>query len=381
MMAKARRATGEKRLLIAGGGTGGHVYPGIALCQAFLDRFPGGRVLFVGTERGLEAKILPHYGFEIRFIQVQPLKGRSRLRQMVSLANLPRSGLQALKIISEFRPTCVLGVGGYASGPLVAAAAAKGIRTAILEPNAVPGLTNRLLARLVHSVFAGLGYDGGHFPAGKTWAIGTPVRKSIKEATARFSQESLLYVPYALQSKEKFRLLITGGSQGAHSLNRAVVNALTFINIPHENLEILHQTGYADCDWVTRQYRSFPAIAVRVFSYIEEMSEAYRTAHLVIARAGASTLTELATMRRPAVLIPYPGAADQHQLANAKLFERAGAAKMILESELTGHYLANIISQFYQHPEELVSMSNAVGRFHNPMAAEQILDILLPEKK
>lgn len=351
------------RMVIAGGGTGGHLFPGIALAEEVVTRHPANEVLFVGTRRGLEATIVPKAGFPLEFVDVTGVKGKGLVGLAAGLFRVPRAIAQSIRILRKAKPDVVVGVGGYASFPVVVAAFLLGIPTAIQEQNAFPGLTNRVLGVFARAVFVAFDEAATHFPARKTHVVGNPIRKALFENFLR-----------PRTRHESFRILVFGGSQGARAINRAAIEAFRLLRERPDSLEILHQTGKADEEEVRRAYEE-EGIAARVVSFIEDMSAAYAWADLVICRAGATTVAEIAVCKKASILVPYPHAANDHQTLNAKALVEKGAARMIPQSELTGARLAEEIRHLLEHPEERERMERMAGLFGRPEAAKEIADV------
>jgi len=350
------------RMLIAGGGTGGHVFPGLALAEEVVTRHPGNDAVFVGTPRGLEAQVVPAAGFPIELIDVKGLKGKGLVSALRNLLLLPRAFLKSIRILRAWRPDVVVGVGGYASGPLVLAAWLMRIPTAVQEQNAVAGLTNRLLGRVVDAAFTAFPEAAASFPRGKALQLGNPIRRQLLESFMRPGDGDRLP-----------GLLVFGGSQGAHALNMRVIEAMPHLADLRGHLRIVHQTGARDREAVARGYQAV-GFAAEVRDFIEDMSSAYAAADLVVCRAGATTLAELTVCRKPSILVPFAAAADNHQVINATSLLRAGAAVMIEERDLTGELLASEIRAILAHPERRQAMARAAGRLGSPAAASEIAD-------
>jgi UDP-N-acetylglucosamine--N-acetylmuramyl-(pentapeptide) pyrophosphoryl-undecaprenol N-acetylglucosamine transferase len=349
-------------MIVAGGGTGGHLFPGVAIAEEFLGRNPANRVLFIGTERGLEKRVLSGLGLPLETLKVEGLQGRGPLRVLGSLLKIPGSLLASFRILRRFRPAIVVGVGGYASGPAVLAARLLGIRTAIAEQNAFPGLTNRILGRIVHRIFVTFPESAAWLPAGKTLVTGNPIRIAFVGQGAGEEKRD-----------PRFTLLIFGGSQGAHAINRVVVEALEGLESLKDKIRFIHQTGERDRETVARAYRE-RGFAAEVSPFIAEMASAYRTADLLLCRAGATSIAEITAGGKAALLIPFPFAVNDHQTRNAELLARAGAAQMIPERELSGPGLAAVIGRLYRHPEEIKRMEAASAAMGNIRAAAAIVD-------
>lgn len=351
------------RMLVAGGGTGGHVFPGVALAEEVVTRHPQNDVVFAGTARGLEARVVPAAGFPIELIEVKGLKGKGLLGVLANLLLLPRAFLQCWRILRRWRPDVVVGVGGYASGPVVLAAALLRIPTAVQEQNAVAGFTNRVLGWFVQAAFTAFPEAGRYFAARKVHQLGNPIRRELMENYMR-----------PVQQHEQLRLLVFGGSQGAHALNMRVIEALPHLADLKGRLEITHQTGARDRQQVEQGYAAC-GFRVDVREFIDDMSEAYARADLVLCRAGATTLAELTVCKKPSILVPFPAAADNHQVMNAKSLVDAGAAVMIEERDLNGEILAREMRAILGQPARRTQMSRAAGRLGAPQAAREIADV------
>jgi UDP-N-acetylglucosamine--N-acetylmuramyl-(pentapeptide) pyrophosphoryl-undecaprenol N-acetylglucosamine transferase len=352
------------RLLVAGGGTGGHVFPGIALAEEVVGRHPGNDVVFVGTTRGLEATVVPQAGFPIEFVDVKGLKGKALLHTLLALLLLPRAFFQSWRILRRWRPDAVVGVGGYASGPVVLTAWLLRIPTAVQEQNAVAGFANRILGRFVQAAFTAFPEAARHFASRKVFQLGNPIRRELLE---NFMRPDVAH--------DWPRVLVFGGSQGAHALNMRVIEALPHLADLREGIRITHQTGARDREYVEKGYRAV-GFEPDVREFITDMSGAYAESDLVVCRAGATTLAELTVCRRPAILIPFPAAADNHQVMNARSLVDAGAAVMIEERDLTGEFLAREIRAILASTERRERMKRAAGRLGSPQAAREIADVL-----
>lgn len=351
------------KYLIAGGGTGGHLYPGVALAEEITTRGQGNEVLFVGTQRGIEARVIPELGYPIEYIEVRGLKGSGLFRLIMGLLRLPLSLLQSWRILSKFRPDVAVGVGGYASGPVLLAAWMRRIPTAVLEQNTVPGITNRILSRLVRAVYVMFDDRLGHFPKRKVFALGNPIRRQLLDN----------FLKSRIEPNGRFNILVLGGSQGAHALNLRMVEAANHFHDVEDEVHIVHQTGKNDEELVRRGYAELGAHA-QVHAFIDNMSEAYRRADLVVCRAGATTLAEVMVAKKASILIPYPYAADNHQELNARTMVDAGAALMLVERNLDGQRLADAIVSLATDRPRLQRMEQAASRAGRPEAAREIVD-------
>jgi UDP-N-acetylglucosamine--N-acetylmuramyl-(pentapeptide) pyrophosphoryl-undecaprenol N-acetylglucosamine transferase len=352
-------------MIIAGGGTGGHLFPGIAIAEEFLRRSSRNRVLFIGGERGLEKTILPRMGLPLRTIAVEGILGRRLLRKAVALAKVPGSLLASSRIIREFGPDIVLGVGGYASGPAVLAARLMGLKTAIAEQNAFPGLTNRLLGRFADRIFVTFPESQRWFPANRMVVTGNPIR-------AAFFSEG----PLQPKHDGRFTILIFGGSQGAHAINRIVGEALEGLAPMKDRLAFIHQAGEKDRESVAAAYQKH-GFTADVSVFITDMAAAYRAADLLICRAGATSIAEITAGGKAAILIPFPFAAGDHQTRNAEILARAGAAELIAEKGLSGELLAAHIARLAGDPEAVRSMESAAAALGNRRAGPDIVDACL----
>jgi UDP-N-acetylglucosamine--N-acetylmuramyl-(pentapeptide) pyrophosphoryl-undecaprenol N-acetylglucosamine transferase len=358
------------RLLIAGGGTGGHLFPGIAVAEEVRAR--GGEVLFVGTARGLEVRLVPAAGFPLELIEVSGLKRVGVVAVVRGLVRLPLALTQSLALVRRFRPDVVLGVGGYASGPLVMAAALARRPTALLEQNSVPGFTNRTLGRFVRRAFIAFPQAAAAFPRAKVVATGNPVRRAFLDAAAR--------VPPAGPPGAAGRLLVVGGSQGARAVNDLVVGAMGIWARQGRLPALTHQTGAGDAERVTAGYAGLglgEGARVDVRPFLDDMVGALGAADLVIARAGAMTLAELAILGKPAILVPLPTAADDHQSRNAAAFAEAGAALVLPQATATAATLATLAREILDDPARRQGMAVAMRALGRPGAAQDIVDGLV----
>ncbi len=360
------------KVLIAGGGTGGHLFPGIAIAEEVIAQ--GGEVLFVGTERGLEKRVVPAAGYALELLSVSGLKRMSAGKTLLGLARVPLALWQAGRLLRRFRPDAVVGVGGYASGPMGLCAALLGYTVAIQEQNSVPGFTNRILARVARRIFLGFPQAAARFPAHKCVVSGNPVRRAFREAAARAH-------PVASAADPGGRLLVVGGSQGARAINELVAQAVALLARAGRAPVVLHQTGANDLDATRARYQAGgvgtgPGDRVEVRAFIDDMASAYASVDLVIARAGALTLAELAMMGRPALLIPLPTAADDHQSRNAAAFVEAGAAQVMAQGSATAQALADAVGRLLADPAARARMSAAMRGLARPDAAGEIVAAL-----
>lgn len=347
------------KLLLAGGGTGGHLFPAVALAQKLLASEADAQVLFVGTRRGIEARILPELGLPLETVTIRGLVGQGLWGKIRLLPQLWTSIRQAARILDRFKPDVVLGVGGYASGPALLAARLKGIPYIIHEQNAWPGLTNRLLARWADRVCLSFSEADRAFNRGRTILTGNPLRSGMEDCPPLPTEDPTL--------------LVFGGSRGARAINQAVVGALPLLTELRGRLKILHQTGAADLLEVQEGYRQAGWENAEVVPFINDMAAAYARAHLVICRAGATTLAELTVCGRPAILIPYPYAAADHQTANAHMLSSKGAGLSLPQADLTSEFLGRLTSDLLQDRSRLMSMAGVARSLAKRGAAERIL--------
>ncbi len=347
------------KFLFAGGGTGGHLFSGIAVAEEIRGKFPDSKILFVGTRYGLEKEIVPDCGFDLKFIQASPLKGSGARARLKSLLQLPKAYRQSKAILKAFSPDVVIGIGGYASGPMTLAAHFSKIPTAIIEQNSIPGFTNRHLARFVDKIFTSFSGAVNFLPRKKIIFSGNPTRKFQGSGAVQ-------------KAPDEFYLFIMGGSQGAHALNVAMMEALPYLGAVKSKLRIAHQTGLQDLEIVKQAYQAH-GFSAEVFPFLQDLSPHYAKADLMICRAGAGTITELQNLGMASLLVPYPYAADDHQYHNAKEMVEAGAAELILNRELDGKKLAAKILEMLDRPELLQNMRARARSLGKPEATETVL--------
>ena len=350
------------KIIIAGGGTGGHLFPGVAVAEELLKRDKKNSVLFVGTRKGLEAKTLPDMGFQLQTIDIEGIKGKGITKSISASLKIPWSMFQSFMIVREFSPDTVVGVGGYASGPTVITAHFMGIKTVIAEQNAIPGTTNRILGRFADKIFLTFPETKRFFSEEKVVVTGNPVRKGFLEG----KKESK-------KTNGRFTLLIFGGSQGAHTINKAVVDSLKYLKGIKDRLKIIHQTGESDIEWVTDVYTDY-GMDAEVFPFISNMAQAFRSADLLLCRAGATSIAEITASGKAAIFVPFPFAVGDHQTGNARVLTNAGAAEMIAERNLSGKLLAEVTLRLYRNPEAIRKMEEKSARLGNIGAATDIVD-------
>lgn len=360
------------RIVIAGGGTGGHLFPGIAVAEEFIKRDDKTKVIFIGTQRGIESRLLGQLGYELKEIDIEGVKGRGMKALVKVVYQIPKSLWQSRRILKQFGPDIVVGVGGYASGPAVLAAHFMGLPTAIAEQNAIPGVTNKILAKFADIIFVTYDQSIKIFPPAKVIFSGNPVRASFGAKSVRTKKE-----------RTYRQLLIFGGSQGAEAINKGVMDMLPQLQGMKDKVRILHQTGSRQLEEMKKAYEQF-GIQAEVTPFIVGMADAYADADLIICRAGATSLAEITAAGKAAVLIPYPWAANDHQLKNAQAMEAERAAIMIPERELSGAKLFGVVENLLQDENKLRKMEENSLRISKIDAAATIVDAcvkLITEKK
>jgi UDP-N-acetylglucosamine--N-acetylmuramyl-(pentapeptide) pyrophosphoryl-undecaprenol N-acetylglucosamine transferase len=346
------------RAILAGGGTGGHVIPALAIANE-LKKSYGAEVLFVGTARGIENRLVPAAGYPLQLVRVGQLKNVSLVTRTRTAFDLPRAVWDAGRMLNEFAPDVVIGVGGYASGPAMLAAVVKHIPTLAFEPNVVPGFANRVVARFVTGAAVHFEETAKYFRRAEV--TGVPVRQAFFEIPAKRGGTPTL--------------LVFGGSQGAHAINEAMIRCLPELRRQAPGIHIIHQTGERDYNDALAAYRGFSSTAgesAEVFRFIEDMPAAFARADLVVCRSGASTVAEITAAGKPAIFVPFPRAADDHQRVNAEALARAGAAVVVEESKLEGVWLAETIAALLGDPRRLHAMSEAARGLAHPNAARDI---------
>jgi len=346
-------------IAIAGGGTGGHLFPGIAVAEAVKEMNPKNQILFLGTDRPLELKILSQTPYNHTIIPAGGLKNLTLKTKIQSLLQIPLGILKAIRMYHEFNPHIVLGVGGYVSAPCVLAANLMGIPVVIQEQNSIPGLANRMLAKTADRIYVSFPQTITWFRANKTVYTGNPVRKSIVETSRKQTR----------QTHKKFTVFIVGGSQGASPINKSLVDALAHLD--DQQISFIHQSGSDDEAMLTHAYKQ-KNIQADVRAFFHDMMTPYEQSDLIICRAGATTVAELSILGKPAIIIPFPHAADDHQVKNAQAVVDAGGAEMIVENQLSGYLLADRIRFFANNPGALETMHHKSLAFARPFAAQQI---------
>lgn len=362
------KSTTRPHLVIAGGGTGGHLFPGIAVADEFVRICPDARVTFVGTESGIEARVVPDLDHDLELVKVKPLKGGSALERAASLLSLPKSGWRSRRLLRRLEPDAVVSVGGYAAGPVTLMAALSGIPTAIMEQNSYPGLTNRLLSRVVDHGFLTFEDSAPHFGSLSTSVPGNPVRDELLAMA-----ESFEYSPPEVGGP--MRILIIGGSGGAGSFNRYIPDWLASMGDMTQRIHVRHQAGRDRSDEVIPRYSEFPGTA-EVVEFIDDMAAAYKWCDLLICRAGATTIAEVLNLGIPAIYVPFPHAADDHQTANALSVVEAGAGVMIGDPELDSERSRNLLTGLMNNPTALSNLAAKSRTMARPDAGSKIAKYL-----
>jgi UDP-N-acetylglucosamine--N-acetylmuramyl-(pentapeptide) pyrophosphoryl-undecaprenol N-acetylglucosamine transferase len=342
------------RIVLAGGGTGGHVIPALAIAHQLKSQFAA-EILFIGTARGIETRLVPQAGFPLELIKVGALKNVSLMTRAKTMVDLPRALWTAGRMLNVFDPDAVIGVGGYASGPAMFAAIRRRIPTLAFEPNVVPGFANRMVARWVSVAAVHFEETCEYFPRCKV--TGVPVRSAFFGITAKAGGSPTL--------------LVFGGSQGARAINMAMVESLPGLRERLPSLHIIHQTGQRDYDSV-REAHEKAGVSSEVHKFIDDMPCTFQRADLLVCRSGASTVAEITAAGKPAIFVPFPRAADDHQNVNARALERAGAAIVVEESNLEAAYLVDTIAALIGDPRKLIGMSEAAKSLAHPKAVEEI---------
>ncbi|MBZ5564080.1 MAG: undecaprenyldiphospho-muramoylpentapeptide beta-N-acetylglucosaminyltransferase [Acidobacteriia bacterium] len=357
-----------RRILMVSGGTGGHIFPMLAVADELRSRSgraaeaqPRYEIEFVGTKRPLESRLIPAAGYPLRTVAAAGLKGIGGLRKLRNFLVLPRTAVQTARLLREFKPHVVVGIGGYLAGPVMAEAALMDVPTLLMEPNARPGFTNRVLAPMVRIAAVGL-EETANFYGAKAVVTGSPVRRAFAEIPPR-------------EHRPPFTVLLVGGSQGAQAINQAMIASLPLLESERARLRIIHQTGERDYNAVTQAYQG-RGFAADVRTFIEDMPWALAQADLVVSRAGATAVAEFVAAGKAALLIPFPAATDQHQLENARVLEQAGAARVIEQKDLTPQCLVAAILEMLQDAAKLTRMEQCARQLAKPDAAARIADLI-----
>ncbi len=352
------------RLILAGGGTGGHLFPALAIAETLKANFPSSEVLFVGTKRGIESRLIPQTGFPIKFVSARGIMRTGIMNSIRAGMEIPVGVIQSFKIINEFKPDFVLGVGGYASAPTLIAALILNIETGIQEQNSVMGVANRMLSKFVNKIFVSWENTSPSTPPEKTFLVGNPVRPD------------LFRIQPTQDETEKFKILIFGGSKGANSLNLGMIEHLDQLRSIASKIKIVHQTG---ADFVIKVRKAYEQAGIEadVREFITDMGTYYAWADLVVCRAGASSLAEITATGKPAIVVPFPFAAEDHQTKNALWLENHHAVRMVGDSELKSGVLILRILELIKNPSEIKTMAENAAKLGRPNAARAIvLEIL-----
>lgn len=349
------------KFVIAGGGTGGHLFPGIALAKHIKKTLPESEIIFIGTEKGIENTVVEKEGFELKLIDIAGIKGKGFKEKIKSIFKIPSAINQSLKIIKEFEADAVIGLGGYASGPAVIAAWLGNYPVFIMEQNSIPGITNRILSKFSSKIFTTFTSSHKYFSKTKVVHTGNPVREEIKNITPK------------KHLKDNFNILVFGGSLGAKKINETLVKTANDL----KDIKIVHQTGKLTYDVTKASYNEIKNTNVELTTFIDDMSIAYQNADLVICRAGATSIAEIAIANKASILIPYPFATDNHQVVNAKELVNLGGAIMIEESKLTPELLKEEILKLYENFNQLEQLEENTKLFAKPNSAEMILNTIL----
>jgi len=350
------------RVVMAGGGTGGHLFPGLAIAQEFMMRNERNSVLFVSTGNPLERSVLNETDFKLETITAEGIKGRGLWRQARSAAKIPKGVIESIRILKNYKPDLTIGLGSYSAGPVMVGAWLRGTKIALHEQNILPGITNRILSRFADRIYVSFQDTATRFDPDKTRLTGNPVRQELLNHRA----------DDAASGSKSFCVLIIGGSQGAHSINMTVIEALRHLT-KRESLYFVHQTGAADAQIVKEAYRR-QDIPATVQSFFKQMAPHYKQADLIICRAGATTVAEVTALGKAVIFIPFPFAADDHQALNADTLAREGAAEMILEKDLNARALGQRIEYYASHPQALAAMATKAAQLGHPDAAKRIVD-------
>ncbi|MHB8109417.1 MAG: undecaprenyldiphospho-muramoylpentapeptide beta-N-acetylglucosaminyltransferase [Syntrophorhabdaceae bacterium] len=346
------------RLVISAGGTGGHIFPGIAVAEALLANDPHNSAVFIGTPYGLEKSIIPDAGFKLHLIEAHQFLGRSPLHKVTTLLRILKGIAMCLKILKKEKPDAILGMGGFTSVPVIIAGKLKGIPCFLHEQNVQPGLANKILARITRLVFVSFDETMNYLPAGRSVHSGNPLRQKLKKIES-------------IKDPASFGIFVFGGSRGARSVNDAIVSLLPHL-AGHKNVTIYHQTGQDDLDRIRNSYAN-SSVAHEVFAFTNEMEKYYALSDIAIARAGATTIFELALFRKAAILIPYPYSAGNHQWQNAAYVEKKGGCYLINNDEATGERLFGVISRILKNKELMVEMGSNLGKIFIEDAALRII--------
>ncbi len=346
--------------IMAGGGTGGHVIPALSVARELARR--GHTPVFIGTQTGFEAKLIPPSGFALEYIQIGGLKRVGAAQTVRTVRQLPQSVFAVLRMFERYRPSAIFSMGGYVAGPVVVAGLLRRVPLVVMEPNAMPGFTNRRAGRFVARALLNFQEAARFFPAGRSEVIGVPIREEFFEIPSK-------------PRDQVFTVLITGGSQGSRTLNEATRAAWQHFQKASFKVRLLHQTGVYAHQAISDEF-AHTGLEGEVLPFFENMPAAFAAADLIVCRAGASAVAEISAAGKPSILVPFPGAADQHQQRNAEALERAAAAKLVLDGEMNGDRFFKEVEQLAVDPERLYAMGERARTFAHPRAAERAAEIL-----
>jgi len=351
-----------KNVMIAAGGTGGHIFTGVAIAEEFVEMLPNVRLTFVGTRRGLEQRVIPSLGWQLVMMGAPKYKGMSGFRKLMALIKVPFSILSAVRIVSSRKPDILVSIGGYASGPLSIAAWLFRVPIVLIEPNAIPGMANKLVGRFARLIFVAFDEAKSYFNSARVIKYGVPVRKVIREAKHDLKD-----------SQDIFTIFVFGGSQGAKRLNESMKDAARALSDIKDKIKIIHQTGSAAEVTGVRAVYDSVGIESKVFGFTDRIWDCYRKADFVIARSGAATVAEISALAIPSALVPYPYAADDHQMANADALVKAGGATVIRDRECSGPRLSILIREMVTKPEKLIEMHKSLSSMKSFDASKRIV--------
>lgn len=357
------------RIVIAGGGTGGHLFPGVAVVEAIERLDPSVDIAFVGTEKGIEARVVPELGYDLELVDVPTLKGGGVAGWASGLSKLPFSGLESISVFKRLNPGLVVSVGGYAAGPFTMLSSVRGVPTALMEQNSVPGMTNKLLGRVVDKAFLTFESSARFFDGVDCEVVGNPVRRDLLELADDFSYE-------APEEGEPFNILVIGGSGGAASLNSDLPAALVGLEELGAHVHVRHQCGRGRADELDGRYDRFSG-EVEVTGFIDDMAAAYDWCDLLVCRAGASTIAEVLVLGIPAVYVPFPGAADDHQTKNAREIAEAGAGVTLPDDEIGSARATRLLAGLIRNPVSLENLSSKARSMGRADAAQRVAESCL----
>jgi UDP-N-acetylglucosamine--N-acetylmuramyl-(pentapeptide) pyrophosphoryl-undecaprenol N-acetylglucosamine transferase len=358
------RSNRDNRIVIAGGGTGGHLFPGVAVVEAIEELDPSVDIAFVGTENGIEARVIPELGYQLELVDVPTLKGGGVKGWASGLSKLPFSGLESMSAFKKLNPGLVVSVGGYAAGPFTMLSSVRGVPTALMEQNSVPGMTNKLLGRVADRAFLTFESSAKFFDGVRCEVVGNPVRRDLLALAERFEYQ-------APAEDDGFNILVIGGSGGAASLNRDLPEALVGLEDLGAHVSVRHQCGRDREDELDGRYEGFEG-EVEVVEFIDDMASAYRWCDLLICRAGASTIAEVLVLGIPAVYVPFPGAADDHQTENAREIAESGAGVTLPDDEIGSARATRLLAGLIRNPVSLENLSRKARSMGRPDAATRV---------